>query len=86
MLLVIEHEKRCRDGFVPMTTELRAIEIDASLTAVIDLAAAVRKVLDDRTFTEGAGAMAAEIAALPDIAECLPLLEQLAGMRVSADE
>jgi hypothetical protein len=33
-----------------------------------------------------ARAMGAEIAALPDVAECLPLLEQLASQRVSADE
>src|SRR6185503_3896625 len=38
MLLVIEHEKRCRDGLIPMTAELRAIQIDTSLAAVIDLA------------------------------------------------
>ena len=63
------------------------IQLPGGLAAVTDLPAAVRKVLDDRTFTEDARAMAAEIAALPDIAECLPLLEQLAGMRrVSADE
>jgi UDP:flavonoid glycosyltransferase YjiC (YdhE family) len=62
------------------------IQLPGGLAAVTDLPAAVRKVLDDRTFTEGARAMAAEIAALPDIAECLPLLEQLAGMKVSADE
>jgi hypothetical protein len=37
--------------------------------------------LDDSAFTEGARAMAAEIAALPDVSECLPILEQLASKR-----
>jgi hypothetical protein len=37
--------------------------------------------LDDPSFTQGARAMAAEIAALPDISECLPIMEQLAGER-----
>ena len=62
------------------------IQLPGGLAAVTDLPAALRKVLDDSAFAEGARAMAAEIAALPDIAECLPLLEQLASHRVSADE
>ena len=62
------------------------IQLPGGVAAVTDLPAALRKVLDDSAFAEGARAMAAEIAALPDIAECLPLLEQLASHRVSADE
>jgi hypothetical protein len=41
--------------------------------------------LDDSAFTEGARAMAAEIAALPDVSECLPILEQLASKRSKRD-
>ena len=48
--------------------------------AVTDLPAAVWKILDDHSFIEGARAMAAEIAALPDIVEYLPLLDTI-GMR-----
>jgi UDP:flavonoid glycosyltransferase YjiC (YdhE family) len=62
------------------------IQLPGGVAAVTDLPAALRRVLDDPTFAEGARAMAAEIAALPDIAECLPLLEQLASNRMSADE
>jgi UDP:flavonoid glycosyltransferase YjiC (YdhE family) len=51
------------------------------LAAVADLPAALRKVLDDPAFTEGARAMAAEIAALPDVSECPPILEELASER-----
>ena len=53
--------------------------------AVADLPAGLRKVLDDSAFTEGARAMAAEIAALPDASECLPILEQLASKRSKRD-
>jgi glycosyltransferase len=62
------------------------IQLPGGVAAVTDLPDALRRVLDDPTFAEGARAMAAEIAALPDIAECLPLLEQLASNKVSADE
>jgi UDP:flavonoid glycosyltransferase YjiC (YdhE family) len=62
------------------------IQLPGGLAAVTHLPGALQRVLDDPAFTEGARAMAAEIAALPDIAECLPLLEQLASQRVSADE
>jgi hypothetical protein len=37
--------------------------------------------LDQPAFTEGANAVAAEIAGLPAITECLPILEQLANER-----
>jgi hypothetical protein len=46
----------------------------------------VARVCQAAGHTVAARAMAAEIAALPDVAECLPLLEQLASQRVSADE
>ena len=62
------------------------LQVPGGLAAVADLPAALRSVLDDPAFTEGARAIAAEIAALPDIAECPPLLEQLASNRMSADE
>jgi glycosyltransferase len=62
------------------------IQLPGGLAAVADLPAALRRVLDDPAFARGARAMAAETAALPDIAECLPLLEQLASNRVFADE
>jgi UDP:flavonoid glycosyltransferase YjiC (YdhE family) len=61
------------------------IQLTGGVAAVADIPAALRRVLDEPAFAEGARAMAAEIAALPDIAECLPLLEQLASSRVSAD-
>jgi glycosyltransferase len=57
------------------------IQLPGGLAAVADLPAALQKVLDDPAFTEGAHAIATEIAALPDVAECLPILEQLAGER-----
>ena len=57
------------------------IRLPGGLGAVADLPAAVRKVLDDPAFTEGARAMATEIAALPDLSQCLPILEELAGER-----
>jgi glycosyltransferase len=62
------------------------IQLPGGVAAVTDLPAALRRVLDEPAFAEGARAMATEIAALPDIAECVPLLEQLARNRVSADE
>ena len=57
----------------------------AAWERVADLPAGLRKVLDDSAFTEGARAMAAEIAALPDVSECLPILEQLASKRSKRD-
>jgi UDP:flavonoid glycosyltransferase YjiC (YdhE family) len=53
------------------------IQLPGGLGAVADLPAALRKILDDPAFTEGARAMAAEIAALPDVSECPPILEEL---------
>ncbi len=41
------------------------IQLTGGLAAVADLPAALRRVLDDPTFAEGARAIAAEIAALP---------------------
>jgi UDP:flavonoid glycosyltransferase YjiC (YdhE family) len=57
------------------------IQLPGGLAAVVDLPVALRKVLDDPAFTEGARAMAAEIAALPDVSECPPILEELASER-----
>ncbi|HET9778522.1 MAG TPA: glycosyltransferase [Propionibacteriaceae bacterium] len=57
------------------------IQISGGLAAVSDLPAALGRVLDDPAFTEGARAVAGEIAGLPDITECLPILEQLANQR-----
>jgi hypothetical protein len=49
------------------------------LAGVPDLPAALAQMLDDPGFTEGARAVAAEIAGLPAITECPPILEQLAN-------
>jgi hypothetical protein len=57
------------------------IQLSGGLAAVSDLPAALGRLLDDPAFTEGARAMAAEIAGLPDISECLPILHQLAHER-----
>lgn len=62
------------------------IQLAGGVTAVTDLPAALRRILDEPAFAAGARTMAAEISALPAIAECLPLLEQLASNRVSADD
>jgi glycosyltransferase len=62
------------------------IQLPGGLAAITDLPAALLRVIEEPAFTEGARAVAAEIAALPDIAECPPLLEQLARQRVSANE
>jgi UDP:flavonoid glycosyltransferase YjiC (YdhE family) len=61
------------------------IELPGGVGAVADLPAALGKVLDDPAFTEGARAAAAEIAALPDVSACLPILEQLATERTKSD-
>ena len=61
------------------------IQLPGGLGAVADLPARLRKVLDDSAFREGARAMAAEIAALPDVSACLPILEQLATERSKGD-
>jgi UDP:flavonoid glycosyltransferase YjiC (YdhE family) len=55
------------------------IHLRGGLAAVADLPTALGRVLDDPTFTEGARALAAEIARLPDISDCVPILEQLAN-------
>jgi UDP:flavonoid glycosyltransferase YjiC (YdhE family) len=57
------------------------IQLPGGLAAVTDLPAALRRVLGDPTFAEGARAMAAEIAALPSVTESLLVLEQLANER-----
>jgi UDP:flavonoid glycosyltransferase YjiC (YdhE family) len=69
----------------PVAEVNAGIELPGGVGAVADLPAALRKVLDDPAFTEGARAMAAEIAALPDISACLPILEQLATERSKGD-
>jgi glycosyltransferase len=62
------------------------IQLPGGLAAITDLPGALLRVIEEPAFTEGARAVAAEIAALPDIAECPPLLEQLARQRVPANE
>ncbi len=57
------------------------VQLSGGLAAVSDIPVALGRVLDDPAFTEGARAMAAEIAGLPDISECLPILHQLANER-----
>ena len=69
----------------PVAEVNAGIELQGGVGAVADLPAALRKVLDDPAFTEGARAMAAEIAALPDVSACLPILEQLVTERSQGD-
>jgi glycosyltransferase len=69
----------------PVVKVNAGIELPGGVGAAADLPAALRKVLDDPAFTEGARAMAAEIAALPDVSACLPILEQLATERSKGD-
>jgi MGT family glycosyltransferase len=57
------------------------IHLPGALAAVSELPRALDRVLDDPAVTEGARALAAEIARLPDISECRPILEQLAKER-----
>jgi UDP:flavonoid glycosyltransferase YjiC (YdhE family) len=61
------------------------LELPGGLGAVADLPAALSKILDEPAFTEGARVMAAEIAALPDVSECTPILEQLASQHSKED-
>lgn len=49
--------------------------------AIDQLPSAVEKLLGEPTYREGARAVAAEIAALPDVATCPTVLEGLAGRR-----
>jgi UDP:flavonoid glycosyltransferase YjiC (YdhE family) len=55
------------------------IALSGGPQAVAALPEAVVQLLDDPAYRVSAEAIAAEIAALPDVAECLPLLEDLAG-------
>ena len=57
------------------------IQLLGSVAAVAALPDALRRLLDDPAYADGARAIAAEIATLPDVAECLPVLEQFAGRR-----
>lgn len=69
----------------------RVVDVDAGIQlpggapAVADLPNAVRRLLDDPAYADGARAIAAEIAALPDVADALPVLEQLATERSRGD-
>jgi UDP:flavonoid glycosyltransferase YjiC (YdhE family) len=55
------------------------ITLSGGLQAVAALPDALRQLLDDPAFRVSAEAIAAEIAALPDVSECLPLLEEFAS-------
>ena len=56
------------------------IQLPGGLRAVADLHAGLpRSWMIRPSPKEGARAMAAEIAALPDVSECRPILEQLAS-------
>jgi glycosyltransferase len=57
------------------------IQLPGGLAAVAALPDALRQLLDDPAYADGARAIAAEIATLPDVAECMPVLEQFAGRR-----
>lgn len=55
------------------------VQVLGGLTGLSELPAAVSAVLDDPEIAAGADAVAAEIAALPELAHCVPILEELAG-------
>jgi glycosyltransferase len=57
------------------------IQLLGGVAAVAALPDALRRLLDDPAYADGARAIAAGIATLPDVAECLPVLEQFAGRR-----
>ena len=57
------------------------IHLPGGVAAVADLPEAVHQLLADPAYAHGARAIAAEIAALPDVAEAVPVLEQLATVR-----
>ena len=55
------------------------VQVLGGLAGLSQLPAAVSAVLDDPEIAAGADAVAAEIAALPELAHCVPILEELAG-------
>jgi UDP:flavonoid glycosyltransferase YjiC (YdhE family) len=57
------------------------IQLPGGVSAVADLPEALHRLLADPAYAHGARAIAAEIAALPDVAEAVPVLEQLATER-----
>jgi glycosyltransferase len=57
------------------------IQLPGGVPAVADLPDALHRLLADPAYAHGARAIAAEIAALPDVAEAVPVLEQLATER-----
>ena len=62
------------------------IQLPGGAPAVADLPNAVRQLLDDPAYADGARTIAAAIAALPDVTEALPVLEQLATERSRGDK
>jgi UDP:flavonoid glycosyltransferase YjiC (YdhE family) len=55
------------------------IELSGGIQAVAELPDALRRLLDDPAYADGARTIAARIAALPDVADSPELLEQLAA-------
>jgi glycosyltransferase len=67
-------------------TDINAgIQLRGGLKAVADLPDALRRLLDDPVYADGARTIAAEIAALPDVAECPPLFERIAAEHAEGD-
>lgn len=72
-------------AFDQFVTASRVAEVGAGIqllggpSAADKLPAAVAQLLGDPTFARRARAMADEIAALPEVATCPPVLEELAG-------
>ena len=62
------------------------IQLPGGAPAVADLPNAVRRLLDDPAYADGARTIAAAIAALPDVTKALPVLEQLATERSRGDK
>jgi UDP:flavonoid glycosyltransferase YjiC (YdhE family) len=55
------------------------VQVLGGLAGLSELRAAITGVLDDPEITAGAHAVAAEVAALPELAHCVSILEGLAG-------
>lgn len=54
-------------------------QVPGGLDGLAELPAAVTRALDDPEIATGVRMVAAEIAALPELVDCVPLLEELAG-------
>jgi UDP:flavonoid glycosyltransferase YjiC (YdhE family) len=55
------------------------VQVLGGLAGLSELPASITGVLTDPEITAGAHAVAAEVAALPELAQCVSILEELAG-------